>query len=497
MAATNGDDDRVTMLEMPAGHMPTWGHLVPSNYFEESSSEPPSAAQEDGDDEEVVTMRELRKKYSGSTKDIEPNVRMGECKLYSVTHTVGPDFGFVLVEGFGRICIQGSRVPRDLVGCQVGSILVAINGKPIPHGTAQSAVIQTMARVIENPPVTLHFVDNEDFISYFVAAGKAKMTLWIGSTEQLDTLQATLQLRCNTITSLITLNLSIDGRKLADLASAIVGSDVDKVDLSSNAVGTHEELQYLPGAFGLLKQLKQLNLSWSQIGEVACKALCTCLPDWSNLEVLCLNTNLLNNQCCAMLANALRGNTTIKSLDIAMNPEIDEEGLSNFVQVLRSAETIEGITNSNHQLIIGTSVSRIPPEFERLIRINWSSISANQKVRRKVAMVMFRGGLTRNHLSRMPVGLMPFLIRFMGDKEIEMNRLCPFTAAYHFIRNCDCADLFGFPSVERLLIESLKRENEELRVSAKFKDDTIRALEAKLKELEEADASANKKLRLS
>ena len=34
----------------------------------------------------------------------------------------------------------------------------------------------------------------------------------------------------------------------------------------------------------------------------------------------------------------------------------------------------------------------------------------------------------------MSVGFMLFLIHFMGDKEIEVDR---------FIRNCDCAELFG------------------------------------------------------
>ena len=79
-----------------------------------------------------------------------------------------------------------------------------------------------------------------------------------------------------------------------------------------------------------------------------------------------------------MLANALRGNTTIKSLTITANPEIDEKGLSQFVPVLRNGETIEGTTNSNHRLIIRSSVSPMPPEYQRLMFINWSTTSANQ-----------------------------------------------------------------------------------------------------------------------
>ena len=128
MAETNGADDRVTMVEMPAGHTPTWGNLVPVNYFEETLSEPPSAVQEGVAVEEVVTMRELR-----STDGIEPHVRMGECRLYSVTYD-GPKFGFYLAECSERVCVQGPIGSGSLVGCQVGSILVAVNGRLIPHG---------------------------------------------------------------------------------------------------------------------------------------------------------------------------------------------------------------------------------------------------------------------------------------------------------------------------------------------------------------------------
>lgn len=494
MAETNGDDDRVTVLEMPAGHTPTWRNLIPSN------RNPSAVVRECGDEEKaVVTMQELRRKHSGSAKDIKPNVRMGCCKLYSVTY-YSPIFGFHLGGFSGRICVQGSGRPSDLVGCQVGSILVAINGKTCGVNANYSIVMKKMRQVIVNPPVTLHFVDNEDFISYFVAAGMANFSLRITSTERLDTLHATLQRRCNTtIISLEIINLSIDGRMLlADVTSAIVGSNIEKLYLCGSIIGARG-LQCLPCAFGLLKQLKELNLFESQIGEEACNALCTCLPDWSNLEVLSLDKNRLNNQCCVMLANAMRGNTTMKALNLRINSDIDEEGLGNFVQVLRNGETIEGITSSNHQLVIRANVSRMPPELQRLIRINERSIhiSKDQMIRKKVAMVMFRGGFTTNHLARMPVGLMPFLIHFMGDPEnaIEMNHGCPFAAAYCFIRNCDCADVFGFPSFERLRIESLERENEELRVRAQASDDTIRALEAKVKAME-ADAPAKKKLRL-
>jgi len=118
----------------------------------------------------------------------------------------------------------------------------------------------------------------------------------------------------------------------------------------------------------------------------------------------------------------------------------------------------------------------------------------------------------------MPVGLMPFLIHFMGDQDnnIAMNRGCPFAAEYRLIRDCDCAELFGFPSVERLRIESLEREieelreslsavvrnlereNEERRESAKVKDGIIRALGAKVEAMEEAaPPSARKKRRSS
>ena len=346
-----------------------------------------------------------------------------------------------------------------------------------------------MKRSIENSPATLHFVDDGDFISLF---DQWQTSLIIANEKDYKSIPSFLQ----KLHSLKITNLSIDGRKLADLASTLAGSKVDRLNLSGNMIGTHR-LRYLPSAFDRLMQLRELKLYSNLIGEAACEALCASLPGWSNLEGLYLGRNRLNNRCCAMLANALRGNTTITTLDLRQNPAIDGEGASQFIKVLRNGETVESIMNSNHQLVIGICAHpRAPELYQNLIYINADDISANQKIRRKVATVVFRGELSANHLARMPVALMPYLIHFMGDSGngIEINRGCPFAAVYHLIRNCDCSELFSFPSAERLRIESLEREVKELRENVKAKDDAVRALEAKVKVLEEAAASKKRRL---
>ena len=160
-------DVAVKSLAMPGSrrHRPTWMHLLPRTHFTGGA-----ATDDQGADEPCVTMGDLRIKYSGcrilQELRIPSATSVENSRLYSATYP-GPNYGLIMVHCNGRVCIKEScpAVPR--FECQVGSIIVAVNNQLIPYGAPFRRVMDILRACMRQPPVTLHYVDNDDFIAYF------------------------------------------------------------------------------------------------------------------------------------------------------------------------------------------------------------------------------------------------------------------------------------------------------------------------------------------
>ncbi|EJK74394.1 hypothetical protein THAOC_03932 [Thalassiosira oceanica] len=592
--AADVGDIAVTSLVMPHDHRPTWRHLLPRNHFTDGVPGGGDAGGATGDqsaDEPSVTMGDLRIRYDGCRNleelRIPADVSFANSRLYSATYP-GPIYGLIMIKCNGRVCIKESNPVVPRFECQVGSIVVAMNRRLIPYGAPFQRVLTVLRDALRHPPVTLYYVDNDDFISYFkesflpslpppkifkapppekedgesdldyiarvfgtgfvsskssatreflqVIANDESTKCWtmgsrdfknnmhtwenvglvlaantnlesfhlefiIGSapnlTEILIQLQTNKSLRqltisCNSrmidsrivqalslylhcdnnrVSSLALIRFEISGADFIGIAQALTGTKITDLSLVGSIFGG-VNFRDASSAFNLLGQLKVISLTNCRLGVTLCKALCCYLPFWTNLEKMDLSRNRINNKCCAMLANALGGNTTMKMINLKDNTQINKGGVEKFAPILCNGSTLEGIEYSNHVLNVEYNVREDeeeilgchPKGIRHLLSINMSSGSTASKVRRKIETVMFEGDFAVQRLAMMHVKLMPRTLRFLSHphNKMAMNYKCSFAAMYHLIRNYDAAELFGFPSAERARIDFLERKNSEL-----------------------------------
>ncbi|EJK64146.1 hypothetical protein THAOC_15150 [Thalassiosira oceanica] len=638
--AANVGDVAVTNLIMPGNHRPTWRHLLPSTH---------GATDDQGAGEPSVTIGDLRIKYSGcrilEELRIPPDVSFENCRLHSATYP-GPNYGLMMVQCNGRPCIKESDplVPRS--ECQVGSIIVAMNGLLIPYGSPLQSVLAVLKGAMRHPPVTLHYVENEDFKTYFkesflpclaskstytapkkeegesdlgyilrvfgpgrywrhsdsssardfvqVITNDENLKCWAISSQhfshakltwenigrvlaantyleelRLDLsgvydrasaadiwtifqtqLQANHSLRKLRIVGNVTseppsyrssyrytiwpdyeseptypipinderiealssylhgdnngiVSLSLAGLEFSSLvviAAAVTGTNITALSLEECDLG-HVDFYSASSAFAVLGQLKQLSMVNCESGKTVCSALCTFLPEWSSLEKLDLEGNMLDDKCCLMLANALKRNTTLKSIDLTDNTTMTEHALDGLAPVLCNGSTLHGIESSNHVLTVEYDRDKAglgchPKGIHHLISINNSSDSIASKVRRKIATVMFEGDFVVQRLATMHVKLMPRILRFLSHPhhKVAMNYKCSFAAMYYLIRNYDATELFGSsPLAERTGIDHLESLIGEVVHAENKQREKGRALEAENEDLKKESLRARKR----
>ena len=140
--------------------------------------------------------------------------------------------------------------------------------------------------------------------------------------------------------------LSLDGCSINDV-SALGNSSLpllQSLHLEENNIQSISALENYT-------QLQTLNLSGNNIGIDGCRTLSHLLQNEdSSLHTLDLNNIKIDGEGAEIIANSLKHNTKLESLDLDGNSKITERGFKAFLKILTDVSSIENTYNSNHTL---------------------------------------------------------------------------------------------------------------------------------------------------
>jgi len=149
-------------------------------------------------------------------------------------------------------------------------------------------------------------------------------------------------------------NTMIKDKGLQEIGLALASSPVRSMGLSSCDI---ERVTINDGQFP--KHLRNLVLCNNKINSVGCLALAKLLQkEDSTLKSLYLSENCIDDEGAAILANSLRTNTSLLTLDLLDNV-ISEEGHVSFFSLVNNISSISKTLRSNHTLkdvIFGSSL---------------------------------------------------------------------------------------------------------------------------------------------
>ena len=297
--AANVGDIAVTRLAMPENHRPTWRHLLPKTYFTDGMSG--DAADDLAAEESSVTMGDLRVKYSGcrilEELRIPSATSVENCRLYSATYP-GPTYGLIMIHCNGRVCIKQPNPVVPRFECQVGSIIVAMNRQLLPYGAPFQRVLGVLRDALRHPPVTLHYVDNEDFITFFRES-------FLPCLPQPKVFKAPAPEK-------------VDGESDADYISRVFGnfnrihdSATDRAQDFAKVISNDEHLKnwVIPNQY-----FRNVQHTWENIGRV--------LAANTNLEELRLVLQPFMNTVFPIFLTQLQANQSLRTLCIMSNSQI-------------------------------------------------------------------------------------------------------------------------------------------------------------------------------
>jgi len=193
---------RVLRFQIPKNHTPTWLDIVVNDRDRNEDEEQEQHIERNVKDETIAKVRELYRKTNDVTSlRIGPNTRLENVRLYSVKYP-GPSYNLIMISCYGRCVVKYYQNEAAILTTQnnevfpkIGSIIVAVNGYMIPYGEPFSTVVPLMKSLIDNnPPVTVIFAEDKEFISYFteevVPNIKEEDSNWFTNPEETDRAKA-------------------------------------------------------------------------------------------------------------------------------------------------------------------------------------------------------------------------------------------------------------------------------------------------------------------
>ena len=140
-------------------------------------------------------------------------------------------------------------------------------------------------------------------------------------------------------------DLSISDTNLENGGDRVIGDtlrscrNLQKVYLTFCGI-TAEQLLPIADAIRGHRMLEELNLRRNNIGNVGCDAIATLLADPnSNLRILSLTRNAIDNKGATTIANSLRTNNKLQHLHLVGN-QIDQSIEGTFCKVLCNTSSI-------------------------------------------------------------------------------------------------------------------------------------------------------------
>ena len=253
-------------------------------------------------------------------------------------------------------------------------------------------------------------------------------------------------------------NLGISNEQFSTLSAGLSQSAIDELYVRGCNIGADmsrrraaeltESLQRLS-----LLNLKFLSLSENKLGNDTVPAICTFLSQNDSLKGIDISMNTMTDDCCPLLASAIRG----KALD-SINLRwlrLSTTGLLHFLPLIFDGTDINSTVESSHTLDIISNNTHFSP-MKMALNINRDrTFSTAKKIRKKVSHLHFRGQFSLLEVLDLNVILMPRVIEFVATE-------CGLSSVYRLVRCGNVAELFGFPSADRLKVRELEEENDKI-----------------------------------
>ena len=244
------------------------------------------------------------------------------------------------------------------------------------------------------------------------------------------------------------------------LTNALTNRSEDTIELLS-LNGNHFgdiNLDALVSALTKCKKLRHLSLSSTGIGQKGCASIVTLLKNPTELEVLHLLYNSIDNECAVLLADVLSENYQLEELGLDL---ITEDGITAFgwsvlVKLICNTSSMEHVLNSNHTLS-HLGVSRYMPYHCRVLltalgvdsfNLLFASLELNANpnnnlvARHKIIWGHVMGDLEIGSSSILN-GAMPEILAWFGDDESVAIGITPLNQSIAS-RSTDAAKLDSF-----------------------------------------------------
>ena len=271
-------------------------------------------------------------------------------------------------------------------------------------------------------------------------------------------------------------NLGISNEQFIILSAGLSQSAIDELHVTGGKIGAGTDRTrvagYLTESLGRLSSLnlKHLSLSANELGDDAVPAICTFLSQCDTLKKIDISRNYtMTNDCCQLLASAIRGKS-FELINIRWM-QMTSIGFEHFLPLIFDGTNINSTVESNHTLEIVSSYIDSSP-MNMALKINRdTTLSTAEKIRMKVSHLHFRGQFSLLEVLNLNVMLMPHVLEFVATE-------CGLSSMYRLVRCGKVAELFGFPSADRLRARELEKENDRITKE----NETIKQEHGKLKE---------------
>ena len=175
--------------------------------------------------------------------------------------------------------------------------------------------------------------------------------------------------------------------------------------------------------------MRQISIANNEFGSEGVAVLADFIGGNYCAKDLWLDHNKISDSDTPLLASALRTNTHLHRLDLALN-NITDAGRKNMLIAVFNTTSVDSIVHSNHSCLVHYSdigrysdiesvdrITREMPANEREIyNINLGSYSIGEKIRKKVVLALC-GNNTElfdlSHLNNVPLQLMPRVLELL------------------------------------------------------------------------------------
>eukprot|EP00581_Thalassiosira_minuscula_P019214 CAMPEP_0183733720 /NCGR_PEP_ID=MMETSP0737-20130205/41837_1 /TAXON_ID=385413 /ORGANISM="Thalassiosira miniscula, Strain CCMP1093" /LENGTH=442 /DNA_ID=CAMNT_0025967031 /DNA_START=44 /DNA_END=1372 /DNA_ORIENTATION=+ len=310
----------------------------------------------------------------------------------------------------------------------------------------------------------------------------------IGAVDIIPLLTPYLQRNTNLV-DLRLCNVGFSAQHLQDLASAMNGTQITKLDLSKNDMGAVDQTwNLIPIAVHSSQPgLKWLKLSECRLGRRGCTSVAQVLQEKDcKLELLYLDGNEIDDECCSILTSSLQRNEVLETLNLEDNDQITVAGYKHFLNLFADKSSIQSTYNSNHtlgslgeegffnQAMIGddkveTLLRRVQEinyecnyegrnEIEMILQAVTRDHEADTLVqhirgkiyefnrhnagRDKIELIHFDGQFDMMNIVDLDAKLMPRLLAWIGDDSQRLHCM------YRIVRNWGVSTFLGSPSAD-------------------------------------------------